>query len=528
MWLRRQYFDHGLIEAGFSRGFVRDVPRHAIPPDGSYTVHDYLVDVPGKLRKRGGTSYQSAALSGENDIIGMAAPEFPGDPRVVAFASDTFNTTAYDITTDTPGSGQDCNSALIIENPPLYVDRLIVCDGNLAHTVQKVYLDTGVVVVDDLGGTPPIAKYSTVHAGRLVLANGIVSSTSYPQRVWFSDPLDAEQTWDTDNSYIDVSEEITGLASIQGVLIVFSRGGNQRILGDIPPGYNVPDNEVNMSLQPASHCGCIDARSLVKDEAWVYVANENGIFRVNGAGDQSMTTKSDGNGIAAYWTDAIYRFAPALGSVVASGIYLDHLFVTVTRRANEEAAITGQRTQLVCFLPTGAWTTMSGGVGGTMYATRFAPFYEMYFGLNDESDPSANQARLMSSIFTPAAANKNDADGTAIEPEWETRTLGLQAGIGMKHYDLAHLTYSLTADTGDDPTLVVEESSGLEADGAFAAVGESPFAETSGIARKRFSMSRATQGLSLRMSQDGSSAETEIQVLELNVRNLQPGGGTGT
>lgn len=520
--VQRRYADRTLIEAGWPLGFVRDTPRHAIPPGASYDLLDYLLDKPGVLYKRGGTRYQSAALSGQVDIIGIAAPEFPGDPRVVAFASDGADTTAFDITTDTPGSPLDANNALLLENPPLYIDRLIVCDGSdtigvgPAYPPQKVYLSTATLAIADLGGSPPTAAFSCIHLGRLVLAN----SVDNPNRVWFSDPLDAENAWDTTDGYIDVDEPITGLASIQGVLIVFSRGGNQRILGDVPPGYGTLSSEVTMSLQPASRCGCIDARSLVKDSTWVYVCNEQGVFRVNGAGDQSMTTKDDGSGIAAFWSDTIFQLAPMLGAVVASGIYLDHLFVAVLRPADEEAELPERRTVIACFLPSGSWTRLSGGVGGTMYATRFAPFYEMYFGLSEPSADDANRARLVSSIFTPGPT---DPDATDIEPLWESRTLGIEAGAGMKHYDFGHLTYRL--DTDDAATLAVSRSVGLEADGAFDAVPESPLAASADIKRTRVALSRQNQGLTVRVEQSGASNRTELHLLETNVWPLDPGGG---
>lgn len=514
---RRRSADRMLVEAGWPLGFVRDCPRHAIPPGGSYGLLDYLLDKPGVLYKRGGASYQSAALSGEVDIIGMAAPEYPGDPRVVAFASNGSDTTAYDITGTSPGTGQDCNSALLLENPPLYIDRLIICDGLGVAPPQKVTAAlAGDISVADLGGDPPTAKYSCLHAGRLVLAN----SNDEPNRVWFSDPLDAENTWDTTDGYIDVDEPVTGLASIQGVLIVFSRGHNQRILGDVPPGYGTVSSEVNMSLQPASTCGCIDARSIVRDDEWIYVANEQGVFRVNGAGQQSMTTKDDASGIAAFWAETIYRFSPALGAVVASGVYLDHLVVSVKRPSNEELEIEGARTQIACFLPTGAWTRLSGGVGGTMYATRFAPFYEMYYGINTELASDSNRARFISSIFSASAT---DPDGTDIEPLFESRTLGLEAGVGMKHYDLAHLTYRL--DTDDDATLAVSRAAGLEADGSFDAVDESPLLGSAEIKRSRFTLARQNQGIAVRVQQAGASSATELYLLETVARTLDPGGG---
>lgn len=518
LYLRRRYFDRTLLEASFARGIVRDVPRHAIPPGGSYDLLDYLLDKPGVLYKRGGTDFQSAALTGENDLIGIAAPEYPGDPRKVAFASNGSATTVYDITTDTPGSPLDANAALLIENPPLYIDRLIVCDGNdSGHQPQKVYLDSGTLAIDDLAGSPPTAKYSCVHAGRLVLAN----TDDNPNYVYFSDPVDAEFDWDTTLGFIPVDEPVTGLASVQGVLIVFSRGGFQRILGDVPPGYGTSKSAITMSLQPGAQIGCMDARSIVHVENEVIVANEQGVWALTGAGARSLTTKPDATGIDTLWRSLIAGFAPALGAVVACGTDGTNLLVSVRRNFEDGPP---QRDQMLCYLPTGAWGPLSEDCGANMYATAYAPTVELYSAVSDESD---NRARKLSGIFTPSAANKRDANGNDIEPLWVSRILGEEAGVGMKHYDDAHLTYRLEADEGDSPTLEVKTAKGLEADGALTAIPESPLANTATLTRRRLTFSREAQGLTVQVQQNGSSARTELHLLELQVRPLDPGDGGG-
>ena len=109
--------DRLALVSSYSFGIVRDVPRHIIPVGGSYDLVDYLVEQSGKLYKRGGTAYQSAALAGQDDLIGIAAPEYPGDPRLVAFGSDSVNTTLFDITTDTPAAGVDCHSRVAAGEP---------------------------------------------------------------------------------------------------------------------------------------------------------------------------------------------------------------------------------------------------------------------------------------------------------------------------------------------------------------------------------------------------------------------------
>src|SRR4029077_5224394 len=161
------------------------------------------------------------------------------------------------------------------ENSPLHVDKLILADGRGALPPKKAYLSAGTVAVADLGGSPPAAKVSTVLLGHLVLAN----STANPNRVWFSPIPDIEAAWDTANSWFDVPHEVTGLASVQGALIIFTRGETWRVIGDVPPGHPT----FNMQLQPAGTPGCVDARSIVKMNGLVYFAHESGMYYTNGA-----------------------------------------------------------------------------------------------------------------------------------------------------------------------------------------------------------------------------------------------------
>ncbi len=430
--------DQLILEQDFAGGIVSDSPRHRIVYGGVYDIRDYLLDLPAVARKRGGSAFQSSEIGDGNIIlVAVAAPEFPGDPRVVVVASAGADKTLYDVTTDTAASGVALSTTQPTENPSFYVDRLILCDGTgdgagSYEPVKKAYLDSGTVAVDVLGGGPPNCRYSCVHLGMLVLANGIVTEdmavVEHKNRVWFAPTglnTDIEDTWDIANAYENVPEAITGLASVNGVLLVFTRNATWRILGNNPPGSVGPSGpNDNMQVQPLGAVGCIDARSIVQKDGAVYFANESGVYYTNGAGYQSITQKPDGQGIQQLWADAVSGFSPILGSVVCGGVWLnDNLFFTI-RHADEDPQ-EGARYQFLYHGATGAWTTLSDGVTADMYATRFAPNGEIYAACGDAGDP----VRLLklSGLFKPTVDNMTDANGDTVEPTLTTRAFSLPA-----------------------------------------------------------------------------------------------------
>ena len=113
----------------------------------------------------------------------------------------------------------------------------------------------------------------------------------------------------------------------------------------------------------------------------------------------------------------------------------------------------------------------------------------------------------------PAPGNKNDADGTPVTPLWETRPY--RPGTGLGRYLYGHLSYDLRDAASDNPGLISEVATGIEADSSYAAMAESPIGETVRSIRKRFTPFKDTQAIQFRFSQQHASAKTEIYQLEL-------------
>ncbi len=567
-----------VAETDFRRGIVRDMPRSAIPPGGVYDATDFLFDRPGMTYKRGGTAFASSTVGAGDSmviLVAVAAPEFPGDPRLVVIGSDGATTRKlYDVTSGTPAAAQALNRQPY-ENPPTYIDKLILTDGTGALTPKKASIVATVVTVADLGGLPPAATYSCVHLGYLVLAN----NTTNPNRLWFSPIPNIEGTgyavtgvstgsktftvatdhtaifpagqkfqvwgstgnngtytvvsavfgtstvitvsetvpnatvdgtlgfgWNQQEAYNDCAGPISGLASVAGVLVVFTRGGCQRVVGSIPPG-TVGEN---MEIQPiSSRVGCIDARSIVSVNDTVYFAHESGIYSTSGSGITPLTTKADGTGIGTLWRSFTTDLDPVLGAVVCSGIYSNEWMFTSIRHPS------GPDVQFICHLPTGSFTKTSINIACDMYAGRSAPHAEMY-GTNAATSAPVRPLQFKG-LFSPVSGNKNDADGAAVTPVLETRMIG--QGTGLKAYGHGHLTYDMRDAATDNPTLAMTIATGIEADSGYAALTESPLAKVTVATRKRYQLNKDAQAAQLKFTQTNASSKTEIYTIESEVRD---------
>lgn len=486
------------IEADFSRGIVRDVPRSSIPAGGLYDAVDFLADQPGLLRKRGGTSYQSGTLGATTTGVNfVASAEFPAGLKVMGLGADG---NLYDCTSGS-SSSVGAFGITTLDTPKLYVDRLIVTSQDGTTAPKKVTNPAGTLTVASWGGTPPAGKLACVHLSRVVLG----ASAANPNRIWFSPVPDPEGTWDTSNAYIDTNHSLSAIAPVQGVLVCFSSGAIERVIGDTPPGTTGE----NMALQTIAQIGCADARSVAAWGSYLVFASQEGVHVTNGAGTDALMEKPDGTGILSYWRTQ-YATVAANGGFIAGGVVNRNYYV-LTLGYGSTIVDT-----LVCYLPRKAWTRTA-NIGCVMYAPAYLGADELY-GATMSGHPG-NRVVKLSGILSPAAGNKNDADGTAVAPSAEFRMIG--QGVGLKVYGDGHLTYDMRDAASDNPTLAVQIATGIEAEGGYNAVAESPLAESTGEAvRKRFTTSKDAQALNVKIAQTGASSKTEIYLLEVDQRTL--------
>lgn len=502
--------DDVFAEAEFSRGFVRDMPRSSIPVGGVYDIVDYFIDRPGVAYKRGGTVYQGGDLGSNTGGVGfVAAAEFPppaGTPlglhaglRIFGLGADG---NVYDITSGSTSLG--ALGITTVDNPALFVDRVVIPASDGVTGPKKVFMSGGTLTLGTWGGSPPPGRICTVHLSRVVLAN----SEAHPNRIWFSPVPNPESTWDADPStgkaYLDTNHFLSGITPCQGVLLAFSPGRTERIIGDIPPG-TIGEN---MSVQPIGEVGCVDPRSIAPWRGNVIFVGQGGIWVTNGVGFDSMIEKDDGSGITSYWRD-LYDVVSTNGGIFSGGIYgRDYYFLSCSYGGTLADT-------LVCYMPRKAWTRIS-NVGVRSYAAGFIGINELY-GATIQGMPG-NRVVKMSSVFNPDASNRYDANGAPVAPQIQLRMIG--EGTGLKTHGHGHVSYDLRDAASDNPTLDLSAALGIEADTGFMTVQEgSPLPETTKVTRRRYMVNRDGQTLNLRLVQTGASAQTEIYAVEQEVRN---------
>lgn len=498
-YLIRHFSWQPLVESDWSRGIVKDLPRSSIPPGGLYDAVDFLCDQPGVLRKRGGTAYQSSTLGATTTGVNfVAAAEYPTGVKVMGLGADGH---LYDCTS---GSSSDIGvfGITTLDTPKLYVDKLVVTSTDGTTAPKKVTVVAGNLTVGNLGGSPPAGKLAAVHVSRVVLAG----SAANPNRAWFSQVPNVEATWDTSNAYVDFNHSLSAVASVQGVLLGFSGGATERLVGDIPPG-TVGEN---MRLQPVGQIGCADARSIAAWGQMLVFASQEGVYVTNGAGFDSLTEKPDGSGILSYWRQQ-YSTVQANGGFISGGIVNRNYYI-VTLGYGSTIVDT-----LVCYLPRKAWTRTA-NIGCVMYAPQLSGTDEL-FGATMSGQPG-NRLLKFAGALSPdiAGSNMTDADGDAVAPVAEFRMSG--EGVGLKAYGDAHLTYELGDHGNNNPTLAVYAASGLwSALSTYgSAVAESPLVENFGPTRKRFSISRDAQAVNVKVAQTNASTVTNILLLEVEQR----------
>ena len=426
----------------------------------------------------------------------VAHADFPSGAQVMATADDNhlYHVTASD-TTDIGSVGSSRTSPLC--KPVLHVSgtsRLII-PANDGTSVPFAY--DGATLAT-LGGSPPAGRIAGIYKARLLLAN----STANPNRLFFS-PLDLASTWDTTDAWVDFDHPITGIQAIRNACLVFSAGHTDYMTGAVPPGTQGFD----MAQGPLGDIGCSDGRSIGVWQDNVIFANPNGCYLTNGAAFRSLTEPPEfgGNGIGALWRETLDGYTS--NWQIHGGIIQDFYIVTI----RDDADILVDT--FMCHLPRRSWWRISNFDAG-MYSSLTGNAQELYYAARDTA-----QVIAVSGIFDPTIENSVDADSAVVEPTLETRFYG--TGPYLKGYGFCRMTYNMLDVAGSNPQLTVEVSPGADA-AVFAEVPESPLNTTTGTVRKRFTLNKDAQGVTLRFTQVGASAATEILALEIEEHQYEP------
>lgn len=383
-------------------------------------------------------------------------------------------------------------SAFVPVDRLVQVGDFVVVPANDGTTApKKAYVSGGTLTSANVGGSPPAGKLTEDYYSRVVLAG----SSANPRRIYFSPLPDPEATWDTANAYIDAAHNVTGLCSLQGALLVFSSGYMERLSGYTPP----PNSDMQIVI--VEGIGCADARSIAKYQGGCVFANLYGVYRTNGVTFDLLTENPDGTGIGTYWRSQLAAYSSSTWTI-AGGVYGNYYLVSVMNGATLIDT-------LLCHVPSHRWTRLS-NVKAIGFAEQFSGTTELHY-----ADRSSNRVTALSGIFTKSAGVKNDANGTPVAGSLEYRMIG--EGIGLKAYLDGRLTYDLGDAATDNPTLAIQVATGINAD-SYAAVSESPLAETTLATRKRFTVAKDAQAVNLKLVRANASSRCAISGLEVDVR----------
>jgi hypothetical protein len=223
-----------------------------LPANSVWNLVDGIPQYVAGVRQRGGWTQDSQSLSAASTstttyVAGGVYATFSisGAATTKNLALDEdgrlFNVT-------TAASATSIGAARAIRQNPVFhggvalsgsseLTGLVIIPDATGASVPMVYNGTSLT---GMSGTPPKAKYAAIYKDYTVLGNGTVSSTLYPNRIWFSAEGDPDNTWDTTDSWIDFSLPVTGFGPTRNAMLVFSDTQVARVRGSIPP----PDEDM--------------------------------------------------------------------------------------------------------------------------------------------------------------------------------------------------------------------------------------------------------------------------------------------
>lgn len=490
--VRRRRRDEGWdlqLEADFTQGIIRDAAHQAIPPGGVRDSVDYLLHEPGRAIKRGGTVYVGPAMSGASYAAMVAYAPFTAGAKLIAI-SESGHAHLYTVTPGTTTDVSTLGSGFPPKSPPAFfasaTTELVVIPASDGSTAPKKYDGSSVAA---LGGSPPAGLHVVSYKNRLWIAN----ADTNPNRVWGSLLGDA-QIWDTAAGWIDFEDPVTCLAALPNAILVGSNKQVWRLVGTAPP----PGSD--MEQQPVSLLhGIPDARGVTVWQGQAIYCNPQGAFMTPGSGLTNLTRKG---GYESYWQSLFSGYDPSTWTL-SCGVYRGHLHVCILD--NNGALVDF----LMCDLERFSWTRHS-NIRAVAFAHPIATFDDLWY-----ADRNAARVTSVGTVWYPTSATKNDADGDAVAPVIQLRPFFPSPGV--THYWDGWVSYDMRDAASDNPTLAVAVATGLEAE-SFAAVSESPLAETTIETRRTITIAKESQALSVKLTQSGASSQTEIYGVQVRGR----------
>lgn len=459
-------------------GMVQDSPRNALPKGKAWNLIDYIPSILGApAAERGGWIYASPSLAVSDTaatyVKSLVVAPFSGGTQLVSI-NDTGNLCKI----VSSSSATKIGAAVIPKQRPVFMHDVLAIPSPNGSTACKKYDGTNIAA---LGASSPAAQYAAVFVNRTWLAN----TSAEPQRVYASDAGDAT-SYDTTNTFLDVSEPVTGLAALPNVLLVFMQDKTARFRGTTPP----PQTDMIID-DPIFQYGCTDARSIDVNGSSCCFANGTGVFLTNGT--SFPTDLTEAVGLKKYWRDILATYDSTTWTL--SGGWFGNLYAI--------SVISGSTLiDTIVFDVRKSNAYRLSNLDVSMYAPAVQSGQELY-------GASRGEARVyaLSTMFTPSATVKNDGDGTAVTGTWESPFYDTKT-IGSQRWRDVYLEYDLRDSGSDDPTMTVSYITSPESTSYTSC---SPaLAETTAKKTIRRKLHKANTGLGFKVTRANASAQAKI------------------
>ena len=487
-----------LIETGFDKGVISDADASVLAT-GQVTASDnMMMDKAGLAYKRGG-SVQVGGTAGTSGITRVDIAEFPhvNKNEYLAWSTDLHLYRNISGTwTSTSGTYGSSTGYLPRMKPAMVADSSLTTTGgkmiwgiSAGNDYPMVYEGNGTAprVINVATGLGPDygGRYMVFYKGRLALA----ASTKYENRMWFSPDIvtGVETAWDLTNAYIDFDYNITGLAALQNVLLVFSRNHVVRLSGSAPPPGG------NMSEGPVGDTGCTDSRSICVWNDQAIWANPNGVYMSSGTGIVDLTNEG---GFKRQWQSSVPSFDES-ATMITAGIYKNYYWVTV-----------GNSTTYVLDIPRRVWWKVTLSQQPNSYCA------DVLTGKNFYISDGFQRVLDIAPTYTPSSSYRTDVGSSTISASLTTRVLhGGQ--VGLKGFRDGRLRYKLNSATSVATcgVTVTEANDG-------ATVNTATLAEFGGYDREVFPISADSEGIQVAISQANSCDLFELYGMEIDYRPL--------
>lgn len=497
---------------------VRDFDRGQLPPGYVWNLQDYFPNVLGApLRKRGAWANASSALGAQTSVSHTFVAAYTAGNQLLAVDSATSTSTG-------PTLWQIASSASAASIGGLSAG---VAGVNVANIVYYRSYAIFTFLTDAAAGNGPAyydgatlsgasafgsslasGNYAAVYKDRLVVGR-LYNALN---RIQFSD-AGSPTAFSSSLGYIDTSHDITGIAALANVLLVFSVGAVERIRGATPP----PGSD--MVLEKVSDYGCVDFRSIAAWQNRVIYADTNGVYMTDGAATIDLTDRGE---MRSYYQTLLASYTTTWRLV--GGVYRNFYFLVIN---NGTGSGTFQDC-LVCDLNRHAWFRMQ-NFNFRSFAQATGTFQDFYAACGDQG-----RVAKLTSIFTPGSSYTTDADGDAVVPILETGTFrglrpgrGMQETAGLTHWKRLYATYDLRDAGTDNPTITVSYITD-PASTSYTALART-IDETTALTRagRSFGISGARGGkivseLGLKLAQSNPSSDTRIYSIEGEYETIEP------